>query len=179
MTTNLADKLHRIEADQGQIDQVLLNLYVNAWQAIQDFHKSGRLTIETTNIEIDNQNHLQLTPGSYVKITISDNGCGMNKETQKRIFEPFFSTKQRGSGSGLGLSSVYGIIQNHGGMVTVYSEIKLGSTFNIFLPAVTKKAVIEEKSKQKITSGQGTILLVDDEAIVREVNEEIIAALGY
>lgn len=177
--TQLADKLKRVEADQGQIDQVLLNLYVNAWQAIDDNSKQPTLTIETTNFDIESRNHLQLEPGSYIKIAISDNGCGMDKETQKRIFEPFFSTKQRGSGTGLGLSSVYGIIKNHGGTVTVYSEMKLGSTFNIFLPAASKDITGKEKGTLKVVSGQGTILLVDDETIVREVNDEIISALGY
>ncbi|MBN2809254.1 MAG: PAS domain S-box protein [Deltaproteobacteria bacterium] len=179
VTTKLAEKLYRVEADQGQIDQLLLNLYVNAWQAIQDFRKSGRLTIETTNFEINERSHLHLAPGSYVRIAISDNGCGMNKETQKRIFEPFFSTKQRGTGTGLGLSSVYGIVKNHGGMVTVYSEPKLGTTFNIYLPAVTKNVKEQEKGDLKIVAGQGTILVVDDEAIVREVNVELISELGY
>ncbi len=179
INTKLADKLYRIEGDQGQIDQVLLNIYVNAWQAIQNHRKQPILTIETTNFEIGSQSHLQLKPGSYVKISISDNGCGMDDETQKRIFEPFFSTKQRGTGTGLGLSSVYGIIKNHGGIVTVYSELNLGTTFNIFLPAVSKTANKMEKGALKIVGGQGLILLVDDETIVREVNDEIISALGY
>ena len=179
VTTKLADDLNRIEADHGQIDQVLLNLYVNAWQAMQSNRKSARLTIETSNFEIGPQHHLGLVPGNYVKASITDNGCGMDKETQKRIFEPFFSTKRRDEGTGLGLSSVYGIIKNHDGMVTAYSEKGVGSTFNIFLPAVSKTTKQEEKNNQKIVTGHDTILLVDDEAIVREVNQEIITELGY
>ncbi len=179
INTNLAQDLKRIEADHGQIDQVLLNLYVNAWQALQSNRRSTRLTIETNNFEVDHRHHLRLAPGNYVKASISDNGCGMNKETLKRIFEPFFSTKQRDQGSGLGLSSVYGIIKNHGGTITAYSEVGIGSTFNIFLPAVEKAAKKTKKNNQKIVTGNKTILLVDDEAIVREVNREILSELGY
>ena len=179
VTTRLAESLYRIEADHGQIDQVLLNLYVNAWQAMQNNRESAKLTIETSNFQIGHQHHLGLAPGNYIKISITDNGCGMNKETQKRIFEPFFSTKQRGEGTGLGLSSVYGIIKNHDGMITTYSELGVGSTFNIFLPAVLKNAKQEEKNKKKIVTGHDTILLIDDETIVREVNQEIITELGY
>ncbi len=179
ITTNLAENLHRIEADHGQIDQVLLNLYVNAWQAMQVQEESPELTIETTNYEIKGQQNLQLAPGSYVKTSISDNGQGMDEETQTRIFEPFFSTKPRGEGTGLGLSSVYGIIKNHSGIVSVNSEKGTGSTFNIFLPAVKRSAKETEKVDQKIVTGHDTILLVDDETIVREVNQEILSELGY
>ena len=179
ITTRLAADLHRIEADHGQIDQVLLNLYVNAWQAMQDQEESSGLTIETSNFKHNSQHHQQLAPGNYVKISISDSGCGMDKKTQKRVFEPFFSTKPRGEGSGLGLSSVYGIIKNHGGTVTVYSEKGVGSTFNIFLPAVSKIVKEMEKVSRKIVTGHDTILLVDDETIVREVNQEILTELGY
>jgi PAS domain S-box-containing protein len=179
INTSLAHDLKRIEADHGQIDQVLLNLYVNAWQAMQNNQKGIKLTIETCNFEVDNLHHLELTPGNYVRVSISDNGCGMNRETMKRIFEPFFSTKQRGQGTGLGLSSVYGIIKNHGGTITVYSEEEVGTTFNIFLPAITKAAKETSKNSLKIISGNETILLVDDEAIVREVNQEILSELGH
>ena len=179
ITTELADDLYRIEADHSQIDQVFLNLFVNAWHAIQASQRNGHLIIEVANFEISASKYLQLPPGSYVKIMVSDNGCGMDKETQKRIFEPFFSTKQRGTGTGLGLSSVYGIVKNHGGFISVYSEKGLGSTFTIYLPAVIKDATKVEERTNTIIKGHGTILLVDDEAIVREVNEEIISALGY
>ncbi|MCK5680961.1 PAS domain S-box protein [bacterium] len=179
INTNPAHDLKRVEADHGQIDQVLLNLYVNAWQALQSNRKSTRLTIETSNFEVGHLHHLELVPGNYIRISISDNGCGMNKETLKRIFEPFFSTKQRDQSSGLGLSSVYGIIRNHGGTITAYSEIGSGSTFNIFLPAVDKAANKTEKNNLKVVTGNKTILLVDDEAIVREVNREILSELGY
>ncbi|MEA1923467.1 MAG: PAS domain S-box protein [Pseudomonadota bacterium] len=179
VNTNLAKDLKRIDADHGQIDQVLLNLYVNAWQAMQGNQKGTKLTIETCNFEVIHQHHLGLTPGNYVKASVSDNGCGIDNETIKRIFEPFFSTKQRGQGTGLGLSSVYGIIKNHDGTITVYSEVGIGTTFNIFLPAITKAAKETGKNRQKIVTGNATILLVDDEAIVREVNEEILSELGH
>jgi len=179
INTSLAHDLKRIEADHGQIDQVLLNLYVNAWQAMQSNQQGIKLTIETCNFEVDKLHHLELTPGNYVRVSISDNGCGMNSETLKRIFEPFFSTKQRGQGTGLGLSSVYGIIKNHSGTITVYSEEEIGTTFNIFLPAITKAAKETSINSQKIVTGNATILLVDDEAIVREVNQEILSELGH
>ncbi|MEA3332145.1 MAG: PAS domain S-box protein [Pseudomonadota bacterium] len=179
INTNLANKLKRIGADHGQIDQVLLNLYVNAWQAMQNNQKNTKLTIETSNFVVDHQHYQELTPGDYVKVSVSDNGCGMNSETLKRIFEPFFSTKQRGQGTGLGLSSVYGIIKNHGGSITVYSEEGLGTTFNIFIPAITKTAKEAGENNREIVTGNETILLVDDEAIVREVNEEILSELGH
>ena len=179
INTNLAHNIKRIEADHGQIDQVLLNLYVNAWQAMQSNCESSKLTIETNNFEVDHYQNLELTPGSYVKISITDNGCGMNEETVKRIFEPFYSTKQRDQGNGLGLSSVYGIIKNHGGSITVYSEVGIGSSFNIFLPAVEKAVKKIKKDTLRIVTGDKTILLVDDEEIIREVNHEILTALGY
>ncbi len=146
---------------------------------MQNNQKGIKLAIETCNFEVDNLHHLELTPGNYVKVSVSDNGCGMNSETLKRIFEPFFSTKQRGQGTGLGLSSVYGIIKNHGGTITVYSEEGVGTTFNIFLPAITKAVKETKKNSRKIVSGNETILLVDDEAIVREVNQEILSELGH
>ena len=179
INTNLANDLKRIEADHGQIDQVLLNLYVNAWQAMQSNQNNIKLTIETCNFVIDHQHNQELAAGDYVKISVSDNGGGMNSEIQKRIFEPFFSTKQRGQGTGLGLSSVYGIIKNHRGSITVYSEEGVGTTFNIFLPTITKAAKETDKNSRKIVTGNETILLVDDEAIVREVNEEILSELGH
>ncbi|MBU1130457.1 PAS domain S-box protein, partial [Patescibacteria group bacterium] len=130
----LEKNLWAAEVDQGQIEQVLLNLYVNAWQAMPG---GGDLYVQTECITID-ENYgkpIQLEPGRYVKISITDTGVGMDEATRQRIFDPFFTTKEMGRGTGLGLASAYGIIKNHGGMINVYSEKGLGTTFNIYLPA--------------------------------------------
>jgi len=171
--------LWAVEVDQGQMEQVLLNLYVNAWQAMPG---GGDLYIQTENF-IFNENYIksfQVEPGKYVKISITDTGVGMDKETRERIFEPFFTTKEMGRGTGLGLASAYGIIKNHGGFINVYSEKGEGTTFNIYLPA-SEKEVIKEKAAEKddVLMGTETILLVDDEKIIIDVSVEILKELGY
>lgn len=168
------------EVDQGQIQQVLMNLYVNAWQAMP---AGGDLYIQTENVTLDEPytHPFGVAPGKYVKISVSDTGTGMDEPTREKIFDPFFSTKGRGQGSGLGLASVYGIIKNHGGFINVYSERGEGTTFNIYLPA-SEKALVEEGPKpedQGIQYGQGTILLVDDEDMVIEVGSQMLETLGY
>jgi CheY-like chemotaxis protein len=164
--------------DRGQIEQVLLNLYVNAWQAMPD---GGELYLETANLTIDETcvKALQVKPGHYVKVSVTDTGVGMDEETKQRIFEPFFSTKEMGRGNGLGLASAYGIIRNHHGLITVYSEKNRGTTFNIYLPASEKEIVAEEIHPEKILRGKETILLVDDEDMVVEVGRPMLEFLGY
>ena len=166
------------EVDRGQIEQVLLNLYVNAWQAMP---AGGDLYLETENVTLD-ENYVKpfsIEPGKYVKISVTDTGVGMDKETQKKIFEPFFTTKEMGRGTGLGLASVYGIIKNHGGFIDVYSEKGHGTTFNIYLPA-SEKEVIEEKEPTGDTlRGTETVLFVDDEDMIIEVAGELFEQLGY
>ena len=170
-------KIHRkyhndiwtVEVDQGQIEQVLMNLYVNAWQAMPG---GGDLNLETKNLMLDEDfvKPYSVEPGKYVNISVTDNGVGMDEATLERIFEPFFTTKEMGRGTGLGLASVYGIIKNHGGIIGVYSEKGGGTTFNIYLPA-SEKSVIEEKESVKgILKGTETVLLVDDEDIIINVN---------
>lgn len=166
------------EVDQGQIEQVLLNLYVNAWQAMPG---GGELQIRTENVSIDKnfaESH-QATPGNYVKISVTDNGVGMDEATRRRIFEPFFTTKDMGRGTGLGLASSYGIIKNHAGFVLVHSQKGIGATFEIYLPASGKKAVEDRTVRRKILKGYETILLVDDEDMVIEVGQQILTTLGY
>ncbi|NPA24304.1 MAG: PAS domain S-box protein [Deltaproteobacteria bacterium] len=179
ITTDLADDLWNIEADRGQIDQVLLNLYLNAWQAMQNNRTAATMAISTTNVTVTSQTHPGREPGRYIRIAISDNGCGMDEETRKHIFEPFFSTKRNLKGSGLGLSSAYGIISNHGGFIAVDSKPEHGSTFFIFLPAVDKPRHRTKPDQSQVLTGSATILLVEDEEMVREVNQEIISSLGY
>ncbi len=166
------------EVDQRQIDQVLLNLYVNASHAMPD---GGDLYIRTSNEILDQEMTAphNVEPGKYIKISVTDTGIGMEKSILKRIFEPFFSTKQRGHGTGLGLASVYGIIKNHDGFITVYSEKGKGTTFNLFLPASTLEAEQEKIINMGIFEGEGTILLVDDEEMIRNISEEMIQVLGY
>ncbi len=173
------EDLWSVEVDQGQIEQVLLNLFVNAWQAMPG---GGSLLIETENVTLDEKDYdrpYAISPGRYVRISVSDTGIGMDKATQERIFEPFFTTKDVSRGTGLGLASTYGIIKNHNGIINVYSEKGHGTTFKIYLPA-SKKQVIEEKSKPEVAQG-GTemILLVDDEEMVADIGKDMLEKLGY
>lgn len=167
-----------VEVDQGQIEQVLLNLYVNAWQAMP---RGGEMHIQTENVTLDESyiKPYRAMTGRYVRISVTDNGVGMDEATKHRIFEPFFTTKVKGRGAGLGLASTYGIIKNHGGLINVYSEKGEGTTFNIYLPVSDNEIVEESKSPEKVFKGTETILLVDDEDVILEVNEKIMQSLGY
>ena len=167
-----------VEIDQGQIDQVLLNLYVNAWQAMPG---GGHLYIQTANVLLDGDDvePFEIRAGQYVKITITDSGVGMDAATQQRIFEPFFTTKEMGRGTGLGLASAYGIIKNHDGLIDVHSTKGKGTTFSIYLP-VGEKDVAEIKNLDKeILRGRETILIVDDEDLIIEIGQKMLAKMGY
>jgi PAS domain S-box-containing protein len=169
-----------VNVDVGQIEQVLLNLYVNAWQAMPN---GGDLYLETDNIRLDRDyidtKPFSVKPGLYVKISITDTGIGMDQKIQQRIFEPFFTTKEVGQGTGLGLASAYGIIKNHGGFITCYSEVGVGSTFNIYLPAHAKKDAQSVKVAEEAVGGTETILLIDDEKMIIEVGRRMMESLGY
>jgi len=161
------ENLWFVEIDQGQIQQVLLNLYVNAWQAMPG---GGNLYVETENVTLD-ENYVKpfsVNPGRYVKISITDTGIGMDKAIQKRIFDPFFTTKEIGRGTGLGLASAYGIIRNHDGFINVYSEKDHGTIFNIYLPASLKDVIEEKRPAGEILRGTETVLFVDDEDMIIE-----------
>jgi PAS domain S-box-containing protein len=177
--TDLREDLWTAEVDRGQIEQVLLNLYVNAWQAMNN---GGDLYLQTENIILDRSyvKPYKVEPGRYVKISVSDTGVGIDKETQERIFEPFFTTKEMGRGTGLGLASVYGIIKSHGGYINVYSETEKGTVFTIYLPA-SEKEVARDKdaSPALMVRGSGTILLIDDEKMILDVGIELLEELGY
>ena len=177
--TDLYEDLWTAEVDRGQIGQVLLNLYVNAWQAMSN---GGDLYLQTENIILDRSyvKPYKVEPGRYVKISVSDTGVGIDQETQERIFEPFFTTKEMGRGTGLGLASVYGIIKSHGGYINVYSEKERGTVFTIYLPASEKKVPKEnEAASAAIIKGSGTILLIDDEKMILDVGIELLEELGY
>ncbi len=168
-----------VDVDRGQINQVLMNLFINAWQAMPG---GGTLFLETDNVVLDEEylKPFSVVPGKYVKISITDTGIGMDKTTQMRIFDPFFTTKEMGRGTGLGLASVYGIIKNHGGFINVYSEKGEGATFTIYLPASESDVVAPKPGGHKdIRRGAETLLLVDDEPMIIETAEALLKALGY
>jgi two-component system, cell cycle sensor histidine kinase and response regulator CckA len=167
--------------DPGQVDQILANLCVNARDAIEGV---GKITIETANATFDSEycaKNLDCVPGNYVMIGLSDNGCGMDMETQDKIFEPYFTTKELGRGTGLGLSTIYGIVRQNSGFINVYSEPGKGTTFKIFLPYHPgKDEPMEEKSPEAIlTRGGETILLAEDDAAILKVTTMMLERQGY
>ncbi len=166
------------DVDRGQIEQVLLNLYVNAWQAMPG---GGDLFVQTKNSIVNGREAsiYQVEPGKYVAISVTDTGEGMDEEVRRHAFEPFFTTRERGRGTGLGLATVYGIIKNHGGFVTVQSEKGKGSTFTIYLPASSHAIRQDHAERDSIIKGTETVLLVEDEAAVLDVNEKMLRRLGY
>ncbi len=172
------DGLWTVEVDRGQIEQVLLNMYVNAWQAMPS---GGELRLATANLTLTEETAppYSALPGDYVAVTVSDTGIGMDSQTRQKIFDPFFTTKERGRGSGLGLASAYGIIKNHGGLIHVTSVKGQGSSFTILLPASHKSLSPEKPVREKVFPGSETILLVDDEEMIRDVGRDMLEALGF
>jgi PAS domain S-box-containing protein len=170
--------LWAVEVDRGQIEQVLLNLYVNAWQAMPG---GGNLYLETANVVVDDEfvKPFSVSSGKYAKVSVTDTGIGIDEMTKERIFDPFFTTKEMGRGTGLGLSSAYGIIKGHNGIIHVYSEKGQGATFTIYLPASDKEVIKELEVSEDILMGEGGILLVDDEDVITDVGKEILELLGY
>ena len=178
VTVNLGPDLGQIKADRGQVDQVLMNLAVNARDAMP---QGGKLLIETSNAELDETaaiRHPEATAGHYVVLSVSDTGCGMDKETQAHIFEPFFTTKPVGKGTGLGLSTVYGIVQQNKGYIWVYSEPGKGARFKIFFPRVAGD-VVPELAPGGVLGGTETVLLVEDDETMLKLTRECLASSGY
>jgi two-component system cell cycle sensor histidine kinase/response regulator CckA len=179
--TALGSDLGTIRADAGQIEQIVLNLALNARDAMP---RGGRLAIETSRVELDDsymEQHVGVQPGPYVMLTVSDTGMGMDSNTLRRVFEPFFTTKERGKGTGLGLATVYGIVKQSGGHIWAYSEIGRGATFKVYLPSVESTVDVERCAAAVEVHHQGieTILLVEDERAVRFVARAILEKAGY
>jgi signal transduction histidine kinase/DNA-binding response OmpR family regulator len=179
--TVLDPEIGRVRADPNQIQQIMMNLVVNARDAMP---RGGKLTVETRNAILDSSYaaaHPNVRPGAYVMLTVSDNGSGMDLQTQAHIFEPFFTTKAIGKGTGLGLSTVYGIVQQSDGHVWVYSEPEFGTTFRIYFPRVDESMSVatEHELKRVVRPPTETILVVEDNEAVRTMLCRILRSLGY
>ena len=166
------------EVDKGQIEQVLLNLYINAWQAMAG---CGELRIKTQNVVLNKNYALsyQVKDGKYAKISITDSGEGMDEKTLKKIFNPFFTTKTLNNGTGLGLATAYEIIKKHGGIIKARSNKGKGTTFDIYLPVSGKEAIEESNDSGTISKSSETILLVDDEEMIIDINRQMLEEMGY
>jgi len=180
LVTNFSEQIGRVKADPGQLEQVVMNLAVNARDAMPD---GGKLIIETQPCDLDQQyaaSHNEITAGLFVQIAVTDTGCGMDKETLAHIFEPFFTTKAAGKGTGLGLATVYGIVKQSRGHISVYSEVGRGTTFKVYLPSLEESATVAvPRQASSAPKGDGTILLVEDEPALRALAAESLKRLGY
>jgi len=172
--------LWNVKVDPHQIEQVLVNLAVNARDAIPG---EGRLVVSTANVTIDEdfaRDRLETKPGAYVLLTVSDTGCGMSNETLEHVFEPFFTTKEKGKGTGLGLSTIYGIVKQNNGLIDVHSQVGKGTTFEVYLPRVIGVAESTKAWRLDVQpKGEETILLVEDEKMVRDVTRRILEQRGF
>jgi len=181
LRTFLDPDLDPVSVDGGQIEQILLNLVINARDAMP---RGGQLTFETTNVYLDEaylaKHKGAHAPGHYAMLAVTDSGCGMDAATQERIFEPFFTTKQLRGGTGLGLATAFGIVNQHQGSIWVYSEVNKGTTFKIYLPRAQGTAQTEETGPSEVAGrAVGTILVVEDEDMVRKLVCETLEAAGY
>ena len=169
-----------VKADPGQMEQVLTNLVVNARDAMR---KGGTLTIETSNAHLDDhyaETHPDVTPGDYIMMTVSDTGIGMDENTKSKVFEPFFTTKDKGRGTGLGLSTCYGIVKQNGGNIRVYSEPGAGSTFEVCLPRTYgNRGETRKSTGEDLPGGTETILVAEDEPAVKKMIKRILTGRGY
>jgi CheY-like chemotaxis protein len=179
LSTICAPNLAPIRFDPAQVEQIVVNLAVNARDAMPD---GGHLTIETSNIRLDAEyaeRHVNVQPGDYVLMAVSDDGVGMSEEVRTHLFEPFFTTKEAGKGTGLGLAMVYGAVQQNGGRIEVYSEVGRGTTFKIYLPAqaATRDTLPQTSSVPRARST--SIMLVEDDSRVRAFAQGVLTRLGH
>ncbi|RLA00616.1 MAG: hypothetical protein DRQ47_09245 [Gammaproteobacteria bacterium] len=182
VNTRLSDELWNTKIDPGNFEDMLLNLIINARDAMPD---GGQLTIETNNCYLDAEfcrHNLEVSPGYFVQLIVSDSGEGMSKIHQEHVFEPFFTTKPQGKGTGLGLSMAFGFIKSSAGLIKLQSEVGAGSAFSIYLPREVSDVdslQISDKQEQRLPGGNETILAVDDEELLLELAREVLQALGY
>jgi PAS domain S-box-containing protein len=180
LTLHPAPDLAFVFIDPSQVSQILTNLVINSRDALPG---AGTISIETANVQVEEASALiygGLTPGAYVQLTVSDTGCGMDPLTQKHIFEPFFTTKAEGKGTGLGLSMVYGIVKQNKGSVAVYSNLGLGTSFKIYLPAVeVEETALETEREGALAGGHETLLVAEDEKPMLEVMRMVLEEKGY
>ena len=180
LTTDEGAALGRIKADPGQVEQIVMNLVVNARDAMP---QGGKLTLETANADLDQafaRHHPGARPGSYVMLAVRDTGSGMDADVQSHIFEPFFTTKEMGKGTGLGLATVYGIVKQNGGYISVESEKGRGAVFRIYFCRVQESAeVVKTRESATPPRGSETVLVVEDEETVRQVVREALRGFGY
>ncbi len=168
----------RAKIDRAQIRQVLINILINATQAMPD---GGSLDVKTEIIQLtplDNK-PVEISPGNFARISITDTGVGMDSGTRQRIFEPFFTTRTMGRGTGLGLAAAYGIVRHHGGFINAYSEEGQGTTMSVYLPAVGRETPLRDLQPSDMAAGKGFVLLVDDENIIIDIGQQMIERLGY
>jgi CheY-like chemotaxis protein len=176
---NIPEDIDTILADPTQINQVFINLCTNADHAMPD---GGVIVVTLKKIELDEDTavqHPELNPGRYVNLTVSDTGHGISHNEIDRIFDPYFTTKEVGKGTGMGLAVVHGIVKGHNGIILVESELGKGTTFSIFFPVVAKEAVVETEADEKLPTGDERILFVDDEELIVGIEHQILERLGY
>jgi len=181
LNMRLDPDLRNIQADVSRLEQVIINLVVNARDAMP---RGGQLMIETDNLSLDHNfcvTHPGLATGNYVELEVSDTGCGMPPEVLEHLFEPFFTTKSKGNGTGLGLTTTYGIVKQFGGHITVYSEVGRGTTFKLYFPESQEKNEAESPAMQEsvLLRGNETIMVIDDETNIVNMISQILTELGY